>query len=159
RAHPHLLDDPQAQRMLVTEARLASRIHHANVVAVHDVERRDGEVLLIMEYVEGASLAKLVEAGNAVGREIPYRVAVRVVLDACAGLAAVHELTDDDGRPVGFLHRDVSPQNILVGVDGTSRITDFGLAKLISSERASGSLNGKLAYLAPEVIEEQAFSV
>jgi serine/threonine-protein kinase len=126
---------------------------------VHDVERCDGEVLLVMEYVEGASLAELVEAGNAAGREIPYRVAVRVALDACAGLAAVHELTDDDGQPVGFLHRDVSPQNILVGVDGTSRITDFGLAKLISAERASGSLNGKLAYLAPEVIEDQAFSV
>jgi Protein kinase domain len=161
RAHPHLLHDDDAQKMLVTEARLASRLNHANVVSVQDVEHTDDELLLVMDYVEGASLAELLEAGSQKRHELPGRIAVRVALDACAGLAAVHELEGDDGRPVGFLHRDVSPQNILVGVDGTTRIADFGLARGLSAEltRATGTLKGKLAYLAPEIIDHGAFSV
>src|SRR4029079_14218477 len=101
-------------------------------------------------------------AGALAGRPIPARIALRIALDACAGLAAVHELEDDDGRRIGFRRRDVSPQNILVGVDGTARISDFGLAKaLASGSLATGSamLKGKLAYLAPEIIDRGAFGV
>jgi serine/threonine-protein kinase len=161
RAHAHLAHDPAVERMMRTEARLASGLNHANVVAVQDVEHIGSELLLILDYVEGASLAELLEQGALSGCELPGRVAVRIALDACAGLAAVHEIEGKDGRPVGFLHRDVSPQNILVGVDGTARITDFGLAKHICSDnsKASGTLQGKLAYLAPEVIDNAAFSV
>jgi len=161
RAHPHLAHDPAVKRMMRTEAQLASGLNHANVVAVQDVEQVGAELLLILDYVEGASLSELVSAGVSAGQPLPTRVAIRIALDACIGLAAVHEIEGKDGRPVGFLHRDVSPQNILVGVDGTARITDFGLAKHIcsASTKASGMLQGKLAYLAPEIVDNGVFSV
>ncbi|AKT41938.1 uncharacterized protein CMC5_061600 [Chondromyces crocatus] len=161
RAHPHLAHDAAVQKMMRTEARLASSLNHANVVAVQDVEKVDSELLLILDYVEGASLSELLTAGVQTGNPLPTRVAMRIVLDAAIGLAAVHGIEGNDGRPVGFLHRDVSPQNILIGVDGTGRITDFGLAKHICSDasRGSGMLQGKLAYLAPEIIEKVAFTV
>src|SRR5262245_20864688 len=92
RAHSFVLNDPAGERMMSTEARLSSKLNHANVVAVQDVERTDGELLLIMDYVEGASLADLLDAGKAAGLPMPARVAVRIVLDACAGLAAAHDL-------------------------------------------------------------------
>ena len=86
-------------------------------------------------------------------------VALRVVLDACAGLAAVHELRDEDGRALSLVHRDVSPQNVLVGVDGTARLTDFGLAKVTEvSMSSTAGVQGKVAYLAPEYVEGQAYT-
>ena len=126
RAHAHLMEDPAFAKMLIEEAKLASRIHHPNVVAVQSVEEVEGELLLVMDYVEGASLADLV---NYEELPMPARVAVRALLDGCAGLQAAHELTDDDGKSLGIVHRDVSPHNILVGVDGVARLTDFGIAK------------------------------
>lgn len=159
RLHPHLVGDPSAQQMVFVEGRLASRIHHANVVAVHDVDPRDGEMLLVLDYIEGGTLAELLEGGAARGRPLPPRVATRILLDACEGLAAFHELRGDDERPLGFVHGDVSPHNVLVGLDGTARITDLGLAKLMGDPRSSGALNGKLAYLAPEAIRDARFSV
>jgi eukaryotic-like serine/threonine-protein kinase len=154
RAHPHLREDEAARTMLVREARLASRLHHANVVVIHDVEETDDELLLVMDYVEGGSLAELCEREAAAGGALPPPVAMRILLDTCAGLAAVHELADDDGRPLGFVHRDVSPQNILVGIDGTARVGDFGLAKgLETSASATAAVRGKIAYLAPEHVD------
>jgi serine/threonine protein kinase len=152
RAHPFLLEqDPSFSRMLVAEATLASRIHHPNVVAVQNVEEVEGELLLIMDYVEGASLAELAE-----GEPRPSAtIAVRVLLDAAAGLHAAHELTDHDGAPLGIVHRDVSPHNILVGVDGIGRITDFGIARSTQahSRTTTGTLKGKVSYMAPEYVE------
>ncbi|EYF03529.1 serine/threonine-protein kinase [Chondromyces apiculatus] len=161
RAHPHLSHDPAVRKMMGTEARLASGLNHANVVAVQDVERVGSELLLILDYVEGASLSELLSAGTHADKPLPARVAMRIAIDACTGLAAVHEIEGRDGMPIGFLHRDVSPQNILVGLDGTTRITDFGLAKHICNDasKASGMLQGKLAYLAPEIIDRATFSV
>jgi serine/threonine-protein kinase len=162
RAHPHLVQDPASQKMLLREAQLASRLTHANVAAVLDVERTEEELLLIMDYVEGASLCDLIDAGTRSGRLMPARVALRIVLDACAGLAAAHELGDHNGGSLGFLHRDVSPHNILVGIDGTARISDFGLARGLTASRSSVSsahVAGKLGYIAPEVIERGCFSV
>ena len=155
RAHAHLLEDPMFGKMLIAEAKLASRIHHPNVVAVQNVEEVDGELLLVMDYVEGASLADLASDDEV---PIPGRVAVRALLDACAGLHAAHELTDDDGKPLGIVHRDVSPHNILVGVDGVCRITDFGIAKSSghtgsAGRTSTGALKGKVSYMAPEYIE------
>lgn len=160
RAHPHLRDDPSARRMLVREATLASRIHHANVVPIHDVEQSDDELLLVMSYVEGGTLAELLEAASGDDVEpLPPEVALRIVIDACAGLSAVHELRDDDGRPLGLVHRDVSPQNVLVGVDGTSRLTDFGLAKVTEvSTSSTAGVQGKVAYLAPEYVEGHEYT-
>ena len=152
KAHAHLMEDPSFRRMLVEEARLAARIHHPNVVAVQDVEQMDDHLLLVMDYVEGASLADILAVK---GRPLPPRLAVRIALDACAGLRAAHELTDPSGKPLQIVHRDVSPQNLLVGVDGVSRLTDFGIAKSTqhASTTTTGALKGKLAYMAPEYVD------
>jgi len=150
RPHPHLLRDRAFRESLLQEARIAARIHHANVVAVRDVIEDGDRVELVMDYVEGVSLAQLLEKG------IAANVAIRVVLDACAGLHAAHELTDDEGKPLAIVHRDVSPHNILVGLDGVARVTDFGVAKSMESRaRATteGALKGKVAYMAPEYID------
>ncbi len=159
RAHPHLAEDPSFRRLLVAEAKLASRIHHPNVVAVQDVEESDGELLLVMDYVEGASLAQLLALSGDDG--VPRGVATRVVLDACAGLHAAHTLTGDDGEALGIVHRDVSPHNVLVGVDGVARIADFGIAKSTGhtgsdGHTSTGTLKGKVAYMAPEYVEHGA---
>jgi serine/threonine-protein kinase len=154
RAHPHLLADPIFSKMLIDEARLASRIHHPNAVAVLDVEELGDELLLVMDYVEGAALSELLKKTTP-ETPLPARIAVRVMLDACAGLQAAHELTDEHGEPLGIIHRDISPHNILVGADGVTRLTDFGIAKLTKSPSATsiGALKGKLGYMAPEYVE------
>src|SRR5262249_23738722 len=129
RAHPHLVENPRFRAHLIREAQVASKIHHANVVAVNDVEELGPELLLIMDYVEGASAAELIASGTHDARPLPGSVVLRILLDACAGLAAVHELKDEKGVPLRLVHRVVSPQNILIGIDGISRLTDFGIAK------------------------------
>ena len=153
--HPHLMNDPTFRAELIAEARLASMIHHANVVDVRDVEIDGDAISLVMDYIEGASLGDLILAASEVGTVVPPRVAVRIIIDALAGLHAAHELLDERGRAVGLVHRDVSPQNILVGLDGISRVADFGVAKFSQKNAQStseGSLKGKLAYMAPEYL-------
>lgn len=151
------LDDKDFRRMFVEEARLASKIHHPNVVAVLDVEESGSDLLLVMDYVEGTSLADLMSFQAKETRPLPARIAVRIGLDACAGLQAAHTLTDPSGRPLHLVHRDISPQNILVGIDGMARITDFGIAKSVVSaiSTTTGGLKGKLSYMAPEYIEKR----
>ncbi|MBL8612374.1 MAG: protein kinase [Myxococcales bacterium] len=151
RPHPHLAEDPRFREMLVNEARVASAIHHANVVAIRDVERVGDDVVLVMDYVEGGGLSELVLEGEG----LPPAIAIRVVLDACAGLHAAHEATNDAGVPLHVVHRDVSPHNVLVGIDGVARVTDFGIAKCLAESRdasTTGSVKGKLAYMAPEYV-------
>ncbi len=155
RLHPHLARDPAFVSMFLTEAHLAARISHPNVVAMLDVVRsREGEVLLVMEYVAGASLAHLLRAAPERGEEVPVGHVVAVVLDALAGLHSAHQTLDDHGRPLGLVHRDVSPQNILVGIDGRARVLDFGIAKATeqpsSARTSTGVIKGKLGYMAPE---------
>lgn len=155
RPHEHLLEDEAFRRSLIDEARVAAQIRHANVVDVRDVEVVGDSIQLIMDYVEGASFGQLMAVAGRAGRRLPPAVVVRVVLDALAGLSAVHKVTDADGIPLGLVHRDISPQNILVGVDGVSRVTDFGIAMAeygAYTPTTQGTLKGKLGYLAPEYI-------
>lgn len=162
RAHAHLIEDSGFRRSFIAEARLASKIHHANVVGVQDVEELEGELLLIMEYIEGASLFELGSLSRAPERLLSPPLAIRILLDACEGLQAAHDLLDDDGEPLGLVHRDVSPQNILVGIDGVCRIADFGIAKSAypaSANTATGALKGKVSYMAPEYIESGSVDV
>ena len=119
--HPHLLQDADYRRELVTEARLASLIRHAHVVDVRDVVAEENDVALVMDYIEGASLGQLLVAASTGTRRVAASAVVRIVLDALAGLHAAHEVTDERGRKVGLIHRDISPQNILVGTDGTNQ--------------------------------------
>ena len=154
--HPHLRDDDEFVSMFLDEARLAASIRHPNVVATLDVS--DGDYLyLVMEYIEGCSLGNLVRHASKAGKTLPPAIAVRVIIDMLLGLHAAHELKDSDGTTLGLVHRDVSPQNILVGIDGVSRITDFGIAFATarSTVTQEGRIKGKFSYLSPEQAKSQ----
>ncbi len=149
--HPHLRGDEDFASMFLDEARLAARIHHPNVVGTLDVGD-DQTLYLVMEYIEGDRLSGLIKGANKRGQRVPVPVALRVMVETLAGLHAAHELLDLQGRALNMVHRDVSPQNILVGVDGVARITDFGIAKAEARVTVTreGQIKGKMAYMAPE---------
>ena len=155
--HPHLVEHADFRAELLAEAQLASSIHHANVVDVRDVEVLGDDVSLVMDYIEGASLSELLTRLQSEGKRLDPAIAVRICVDALAGLHAAHELCDDRGRHVGLVHRDVSPQNILVGVDGHARVVDFGVAKFHKKDHSTtvGQLKGKIAYMAPEYLRNE----
>lgn len=152
--HAHLVHDPQMVAMFIDEARITARLDHPNVVGVQDVEMVGEHLVIVMDYVEGVSLKELLDALRARGATLPIGVARRILVDALAGLHAAHELHDDAGRPLGLVHRDVSPHNLLVATDGVTRVTDFGVAMAtgrLASTQADG-VKGKLQYLSPEQI-------
>ena len=151
RLHPHLEAEEEFVRMFLDEARLAARIRHPNVVGTLDVEDRDG-LYIVMEFIEGVTLLQLAREAQKAGERLPVPVAVRIALDTLAGLHAAHELRDENDVFLNLVHRDVSPQNILLGTDGTARLTDFGIAKASSrlSLTRDGQLKGKISYMAPE---------
>ena len=152
RLHPHLANEEEFVEMFLDEARLAAGIHHPHVVPILEVGTSESGYYLVMEYIEGDTLARIVARAVSGGEMVPRPILVRILLDCLAGLHAAHELTDGRGQFVGLVHRDISPQNLLVGVDGSSRITDFGVARATSrlSSTRQGKLKGKLAYMAPE---------
>ncbi|HYP97930.1 MAG TPA: serine/threonine-protein kinase [Polyangiaceae bacterium] len=152
RLHPHLATEKEFVEMFLDEARIAARIHHPNVVPILEVGASAVGYYLVMEYIEGDTLARLLARAATRGKRLPVGIALRIALDMLAGLHAAHELRDDSGEAVHLVHRDVSPQNVLVGVDGISRITDFGVARAASRLTATrvGQLKGKIAYMAPE---------
>ena len=151
RLHPHLAVEEEFVAMFFDEAKLAARIHHPNVVSTLEIDDIDG-LSLVMEYIKGPTLLELARDQSKRGARIPRPVVARIASDVLAGLHAAHELRDDAGELLHIVHRDVSPHNVLVGVDGVSRITDFGIAKAsvrLSSTR-DGQIKGKLSYMAPE---------
>lgn len=154
RLHPAYAKDQGFVTMMLDEARLASRIRHPNVVPILDVVATADELLLVMEYVHGETLARLLRAAKKAGERIPAAVGAAIVIDTLRGLHAAHEATNAGGEPLGIVHRDVSPQNIVVATDGSARILDFGVAKAASRTQstAEGQLKGKLGYFAPEQI-------
>jgi serine/threonine-protein kinase len=143
----------EACTRLLSEAELAGCVHHANVVAVQHVDRDARGAFLVLDYVEGGSMKELMRA--ALPGSIPQAVALRLMLDCLAGLSAIHSASDHRGQPLHILHRDISPENILVGLDGMARLTDFGIAR--SRHRpaltAPSQLVGKLGFMAPEYID------
>jgi serine/threonine-protein kinase len=155
--HPHLAEDPDFVTMFLDEARMAANIRHPNVVPTLDVAEENGQLFLIMEYVEGLSLHAMKRALKKQNGSVPLPIALRIALDMLAGLHAAHELTSPNGAPMKLVHRDVSPQNVLVGVDGVSRIMDFGIARaeIRITATQGAQVKGKTAYMAPEQIRAQ----
>ncbi len=156
RLHPALINDPEFVSMLIDEARLAARIRHPNVVQTLDVVLEGRELFVVMEYIHGESVSHLMRLAREQEVEIPYGIAVTIIADALQGLHAAHETKDERGGSLELVHRDVSPQNILVGTDGLSRVLDFGIAKSTGSLHISqiGRVKGKFAYIAPEQIAD-----
>ncbi len=155
RLHKQFAKDPDFVGMFVDEARLAARVRHPNVVPTLDVitDGADGEIFLVMEYVAGESLSRLLRALQARKRLVSPRIAITILSGVLHGLHAAHEAKSEKGVPLGIVHRDVSPQNVLVGTDGIAHVLDFGVAKATANLHGTtrdGELKGKLAYMAPE---------
>jgi serine/threonine-protein kinase len=138
--------------MFLDEARLAASLHHANIVQVNDIGQVDGEYFFAMEYVLGEDVRKILGRAAETGSRVPLEHILTIVCGAAAGLHHAHEQIRADGSELGIVHRDVSPANILVGLDGGVKLSDFGIAKANSQrqETQSGVLKGKVAYMSPE---------
>jgi serine/threonine-protein kinase len=158
RLHPQYAKDPEFLGMFLDEARLASRIAHPNVVKTLDVVNTPDEVFLVMEYVPGESLARLLKNAAQLGERAPPEIVVSVMAGMLNGLHAAHEAKSEQQEPLGIVHRDISPQNVLVGVDGAARVLDFGVAKaaLRTHSTRDGQMKGKLAYMSPEQLNGRA---
>jgi serine/threonine-protein kinase len=150
--HAHLRDEPDFVTSLMDEARLAGRIRHQNVVSVLDVGVDPAGVFIVMDYVDGDSLSRIVRSLKKQDSRLPLGVALRIVDDTLAGLHAAHELKDADKTPLDLVHRDVTPHNILIATDGVARLADFGIAKATSrlGNTSTGLVKGKAAYMSPE---------
>jgi eukaryotic-like serine/threonine-protein kinase len=150
--HPHLADDEGFVKMLLEEGQIAARLHHPNVVPIVDLGSQGDLRYVVLEYVEGCALNALLSKQRDVR---PPRLVIPIIIDALSGLHAAHMLTDDDGHPMNLVHRDISPQNVLVGVDGAARITDFGVAKAEARVNTTrpGQIKGKLAFMSPEQLK------
>jgi hypothetical protein len=158
RLHPHVAESPGAVRTFLDEAWLSARVRHPSIVPTLDVVEDEEEILLVFEYVHGAPLAYLEEMAQRQGETMPIPLAIAAILDVLAGLQAVHEATDQQGQPLAIVHRDISPQNVMVGVDGVARVLDFGIAHARSRLQTTenGELKGKLRYMAPEQLQNTA---
>ena len=158
RMRPELAEDHEFVAMFLDEARIASKIHHRNVVPVLDVVTMRDEVVLVQEYVHGAPLSVLLRASHEAKAHVPVPVAAAIACQVLAGLHAAHETDDEMGTPLHIVHRDVSPQNIIIATDGSARLLDFGVAKASVAAHVTrkGTFKGKLGYSSPEQIRGQA---
>lgn len=150
---PHYVQVENMRAMFIDEARIAASIDHPNVVSTLDVGEQDGLLFLAMNWVDGDSLSHLVKQVTQNNERLPAGVALKIAADVCAGLHAAHELVDENGELRGLVHRDVSPQNILLSTNGRAMLIDFGIAKAnkrISEETSIGRIKGKLSYMSPE---------
>jgi serine/threonine protein kinase len=152
RLHPHLASETEFLTRFRDEIRLVSRLTHPNIVQTFDVLELDGELSLVLEFVDGVTLHELSKDARQSGRLLPARVTVGILAQALHGLHAAHEELDERGRSLGLVHRDVSPQNIMIGRDGLAKVVDFGVAKAAGASFVTkvGRLSGKVGYMSPE---------
>ncbi|HOU93525.1 MAG TPA: serine/threonine-protein kinase, partial [Polyangiaceae bacterium] len=149
---PEIARDRAARRLFLSEARLSARLNHPNIVQVNEVIEQSGIPIIVMEYLEGRSLAEILERGR---ERLPLGLHLRVLSDALRGLHYSHDLCDYDGTPLRVVHRDMSPHNVLVTFEGQVKILDFGLAKVAgTADSQSGVLRGRLHYMAPDQLSE-----
>lgn len=150
--HPHLANEVEFVDMFLDEARIAAKIHHPNVCEILDLGDDEGLYFMVMEYVEGETLSSLVRQLRKREEKLPVACALQIAADACRGLEAAHAQKDHDGTPLNLVHRDVSPHNLLVTMDGRVKVVDFGIMKAAGkrSNTLTGQLRGKLTYMSPE---------
>jgi eukaryotic-like serine/threonine-protein kinase len=151
---PEYATDVEYRRMLVDEATAASAVHHPNVCEILELGNHEDVLFMAMEWVAGDSLAGLIRRGSE-RHPFPYTLAARIVANACSGLHAAHEATDPNNQPLKIVHRDISPQNLLLSISGQVKVSDFGIAKArdqLHSKTRTGSIKGKFAYIPPEQV-------
>jgi serine/threonine-protein kinase len=155
RLHEKHAADPRFRAMLLDEARLAGRVRHRNVVPTLDVVWAGGELFVVLEYAHGETLARLLRATSESGRTVDWRIVGSILSDVLHGLHAAHEAKSERGEPLDLVHRDVSPQNVIVCADGIARVLDFGIAKAAGrlSKTLGGVIKGKLPYMPPEQLQ------
>ncbi len=149
---PHLAENLEFVRMFLDEARIAARLAHPNIVQLYDLGAQDDSFFLAMEYIHGDDVRRICKRAEALAHPLPVALACRIIIDACAGLDYAHKKLDPLGKPLGIVHRDVSPQNILVSFAGEVKVVDFGIAKAADQATVtrSGVLKGKYSYMSPE---------
>ncbi len=149
---PHLAENDDFITMFLDEARIAARLNHPNIVQIFDLGAQDDSYFIAMEYIHGEDVRRVWKHADKVGKPIPLALICRIIIDACAGLDYAHKKTDASGRPLGIVHRDISPQNILVSFEGGVKVVDFGIAKAADQATVtrSGVLKGKYSYMSPE---------
>ena len=148
---PHLSQDKRFVELLITEAKTLSQLRHRNVVQIYDVGLGDdGQYFLVMEYVDGLDLGHLYESLEKRSRRLPLDVALYITGEVCEALEHAHQARGDDGQPLGLVHRDVSPSNVLLSRSGEVKLTDFGIAKRTEEATGHGGVRGKFAYISPE---------
>ncbi len=149
---PHLSEDPEFVQMFLNEAKIASRFNHPNIAQIYDLGQGEGQYFIAMEFIHGEDLGRLMRKAWSTGQWIARPLAIRIIAEACKGLYYAHTRNDERGQPLRVVHRDISPQNILISFDGSVKLVDFGIAKAAdqASMTKSGAIKGKFAYMAPE---------
>ncbi|MFN2546856.1 MAG: protein kinase [Myxococcales bacterium] len=149
---PHLARDKQFVEMFLNEARLAARLDHPNIVSIFDLGEANGNYFIAMEFIDGPSLRAIHKLAAERGEHLPIPEICKIVSMAAGGLQYAHDLTDTNGKPLGLVHRDISPDNVLVHRNGSAKVVDYGIAKAAnsSSQTRTGTLKGKVAYMPPE---------
>jgi serine/threonine protein kinase len=152
RLSAELCGDPATVQMFLDEARIGLRLTHPNIAQTHDVGQFEGRLCILMGYLKGQPLHRIVQRVSETGKVLPLALAVKIVVDALDGLSAAHQACDFDGTPLGVVHRDVSPHNLFIEYDGRVKVLDFGVAKAVIQEGVTrtGLVKGKFAYMAPE---------
>jgi serine/threonine-protein kinase len=153
----HLAEDAAFSQMFINEARVSALLTHPNIVQVFDLGEEEGGLFLAMEYVHGQSLRKIGQALSRRKETMPHDLAARICQQALLGLSHAHRAVGEDGKPLNLVHRDVSPDNVLVGYDGSVKVTDFGIAKATATSQhtQSGVVKGKVAYMPPEQLKAE----
>jgi serine/threonine protein kinase len=150
--HPRYQEEENFHRMIVDEAKIAIQLTHKNICQVFDLGQQDGRYYIVMEYIDGYDLSRLQETCQALNLRVPFDVAAFIGREVCVGLTYAHARNDRSGKPLNLIHRDISPQNLLISFDGNCKIIDFGIAKVSTKiqQTHAGVIKGKFYYMSPE---------